>query len=72
MIEVKQSLAHTTGNCKYYIVFIVFAPTYGRSVFCADVRPRRRDVTRGSSHRAVPADEKPPAFRQGICSVSPF
>ena len=20
MIEVKQSLAHTTGNCKYYIV----------------------------------------------------
>ena len=69
MIEVKQSLAHTTGNYKYYIVF---APTYGRSVFCADVRPRRRDVTRGSSHRAVPADEKPPAFCQGICSVSPF
>ena len=35
MIEVKQSLAHTTWNCKYHIVF---APKYRRKVFYKEKR----------------------------------
>mgnify|MGYP000543308326 FL=1 len=35
MIEVKQSLAHTTWNCKYHIVF---APKYRRKVFYGEKR----------------------------------
>ena len=35
MIDVKQSLAHTTWNCKYHIVF---APKYRRKVFYKEKR----------------------------------
>ena len=38
MIDVKQSLAHTTWNCKYHIVF---APKYRRKVF---YKEKRREV----------------------------
>ena len=38
MIDVKQSLAHTTWNCKYHIVF---APKYWRKVF---YKEKRREV----------------------------
>lgn len=35
MIDIKQSLAHTTWNCKYHIVF---APKYRRKVFYKEKR----------------------------------
>ena len=35
MIDIKQSLAHTTWNCKYHIVF---APKYRRKVFYGEKR----------------------------------
>ena len=38
MIDIKQSLAHTTWNCKYHIVF---APKYRRKVF---YKEKRREV----------------------------
>ena len=46
MIDVKQSLAHTTWNCKYHIVF---APKYRRKVFYKEKRkenPRSRGMPR--------------------------
>ena len=39
MIDIKQSLAHTTWNCKYHIVF---APKYRRKVFYKEKKKRSR------------------------------
>ena len=56
MIDVKQSLAHTTWNCKYQIVF---APKYRRKVFYKEKRIEVGKILRtlcewkeGENHRS--------------------